>query len=80
VSTEPSGEELREALTRRSTGKSVGRTYGVKKMLERWDATILTKAVSKISYPGLDLSRGLLRFVSVHAELNERHSNTRPAH
>jgi hypothetical protein len=50
-------EELRDALSGRSNHKSVGRTYGAKNMLERWGAAILTKAISDISYPGLDLSR-----------------------
>ncbi|WFU54876.1 site-specific integrase [Bradyrhizobium pachyrhizi] len=31
-------EELRDALTGRSSGKSVGRTYGAKEMLRRWGA------------------------------------------
>jgi integrase len=50
-------EELRDALSGRSNHKSVGRTYGAKNMLERWGAAILTRAISNISYPGLDLSR-----------------------
>jgi integrase len=50
-------EELRDALTGRSSGKSVGRTYGAKEMLRRWGAQILKRAVDDISYPGLDLSR-----------------------
>jgi hypothetical protein len=50
-------EELRDALTGRSSGKSVGRTYGAKRMLERWGAKVLKEAIDKVSYPGLDLSR-----------------------
>lgn len=50
-------EELRDALTGRSSGKSVGRTYGAKEMLRRWGAQTLKRAVDEISYPGLDLSR-----------------------
>ncbi|WP_439396476.1 DUF6538 domain-containing protein [Bradyrhizobium sp. PMVTL-01] len=50
-------EELRDALTGRSSGKSVGRTYGAKEMLRRWGAQTLKRAVDDISYPGLDLSR-----------------------
>lgn len=51
-------EELRDALTGRSSGgKSVGRTYGAKEMLRRWGANVLKRAVDDISYPGLDLSR-----------------------
>lgn len=51
-------EELRDALAGRSSGKSVSRTYGAKAMLERWSVKALKAAVDKISYPGLDLSRG----------------------
>ncbi|KJC55494.1 hypothetical protein UB31_00505 [Bradyrhizobium sp. LTSP849] len=51
-------EELRDALTGRSSGnKSVGRTYGAKAMLQRWGAPALKRAVDDISYPGLDVSR-----------------------
>ena len=50
-------EELRDALAGRSNQKSVSRTYGAKNMLDRWGAARLKGAVSKISYPGLDLSR-----------------------
>lgn len=50
-------EELRDALTGRSSGKSVGRTYGAKEMLRRWGAQTLKRAVDEISYPGLDMSR-----------------------
>ncbi|WP_194391685.1 site-specific integrase [Bradyrhizobium sp. CCBAU 51765] len=50
-------EELRDALTGRSSGKSVGRTYGAKEMLRRWGAEALKRAVDEISYPGLDMSR-----------------------
>ncbi|MEY9405315.1 integrase [Bradyrhizobium japonicum] len=50
-------EELRDALTGRSSGKSVGRTYGAKAMLQRWGAKALKRAVDDISYPGLDVSR-----------------------
>ncbi len=50
-------EELRDALTGRSSGKSVSRTYGAKAMLQRWGVRALQGAVDDISYPGLDLSR-----------------------
>lgn len=50
-------EELRDALTGRSSGKSVGRTYGAKAMLQRWGAKVLKRAIDDISYPGLDVSR-----------------------
>jgi integrase len=49
-------EELRDALTGRSSGKSVGRTYGAKGMLQRWGAKALKRAVDDILYSGLDLS------------------------
>jgi len=47
--------ELREALVGHSLGSKVD--YGAKQMLSRWGAAALKDAVSKISYPGLDLSR-----------------------
>jgi hypothetical protein len=51
-------EELRDAIQGRSSQKkSVSRGYGAKEMLARWDLQTLQDAVSKISYPGLDLSR-----------------------
>lgn len=50
-------EELRDALTGRSSGKSVSRTYGAKVMLQRWGVPALKRAIDDISYPGLDLSR-----------------------
>jgi integrase len=50
-------EELRDALTGRSSGKSVSRSYGAKAMLQRWGVRVLKRAIDDISYPGLDLSR-----------------------
>jgi integrase len=51
-------EELRDAIQGRSSQKkSVGRGYAAKEMLARWGVETLQEAVSKISYPGLDLSR-----------------------
>lgn len=53
-------EELRDAITGRSSGgrggKSVGRTYGAKEMLRRWGVASLKDAIDKVEYPGLDLS------------------------
>jgi len=49
--------ELREALIGHSQGSKVSGDYGAKQMLARWGAAALEDAVSKISYPGLDLSR-----------------------
>jgi integrase len=48
-------EELHDALTGH-TGSSVGRTYGAKDMVRRFGLETLADAVSKIKYPGLDLS------------------------
>jgi integrase len=57
-------EELRDAIQGRSNQKSVSRGYGAKAMLDRWGTKILARTVSKISYPGLDLSRvGPLRTI-----------------
>ncbi len=48
-------EELRKALVGHAHSSRVD--YGAKQMLTRWGAAALKDAVSKISYPGLDLSR-----------------------
>ena len=55
-------EDVNDALTGHAGGGTVGRTYGAKDMLKRFGLPILNDAVSKVRYPGLDLSR--LRFVS----------------
>jgi integrase len=49
-------EEMRDALTGHRGPKSVGRTYGAKEMLARWEE-LLKNAVEKVAYQGLDLSR-----------------------
>ena len=54
-------EDVNDALTGHAGGGTVGRTYGAKDMLKRFGLPILNDAVSKIRYPGLDLSH--LRFV-----------------
>jgi integrase len=48
--------ELREALIGHSVSSKVSGDYGAKQMLTRWGAAVLEEAVSKISYPGLDLA------------------------
>jgi hypothetical protein len=55
-------EDVNDALTGHAGGGTVGRTYGAKDMLKRFGLPILNDAVSKIRYPGLDLSH--LRFAS----------------
>jgi integrase len=50
------GEDLNDALTGHSNGSSVGRGYGAKNMVQRFGLATLVDAVSKVSYPGLDLS------------------------
>lgn len=49
--------ELREALIGHSHGSTVSGGYGAAEMLARWGVEALQDAISKISYPGLDLSR-----------------------
>jgi integrase len=49
--------ELREALVGHSQDATVSGGYGAKEMLARWGVEALQEAISKISYPGLDLSR-----------------------
>jgi integrase len=75
-------EELRDAIQGRSNKKSVGRDYGAKEMLARWGVETLQEAVSKISYPGLDLSRvrPFAAVKRVHAATSETTWPTRPAH
>lgn len=68
-------EELRDALTGRSSGKSVSRTYGAKLMLQRWGVRALKRAVDDISYPGLDL----LRVRTSEAPLTTKRSRGRKA-
>lgn len=50
------GEDVNDALTGHSGVRSVGRGYGAKEMVRRFGLPVLTDAVSKASYPGLDLS------------------------
>jgi integrase len=50
-------EELRDALTGHRGPKSVGRDYGSKEMLSRWGVKLLKKAVEKVAYQDLDLTR-----------------------
>jgi integrase len=49
--------ELREALVGHSHGNTVSGGYGAAEMLARWGVEALQEAISKITYPGLDLSR-----------------------
>jgi hypothetical protein len=49
-------EDVNDALTGHAGAGSVGRTYGAKEMLKRFGLPILNDAVSKVRYPGLDLS------------------------
>ena len=50
-------EEVRKALMGHSDASTVSGGYGAKGMLQRWGAAVLTEAIEKINYPGLDLSR-----------------------
>jgi integrase len=50
------GEDLNDALTGQVGPGTVGRTYGAKQMIRRFGIATLASAVSKVSYPGLDLS------------------------
>jgi integrase len=49
-------QEVHDALTGHSNA-TVSGGYGAKNMLARFTVKVLADAVSKISYPGLDLSR-----------------------
>ena len=48
-------EDVNDALTGHSSG-AVGRGYGSKTMVRRFGLRALAAAVSKVAYPGLDLS------------------------
>jgi integrase len=50
-------EEVRKALMGHSDASTVSGGYGAKNMLARWGVKRLKKAIEKITYPGLDLSR-----------------------
>jgi integrase len=63
-------EDVRKALMGHSDASTVSGGYGAKGMLQRWTALVLTEAIEKINYPGLDLSR-------VKAPLGERPPITR---
>jgi integrase len=49
-------EDVNDALTGHSNGGSVGRSYGSKTMVRRFGLPALAAAVSKVAYPGLDIS------------------------
>jgi integrase len=49
-------EDINDALTGHAGGNSVARGYGAKDMLRRFGLPALADAVSKVAYPGLDLS------------------------
>jgi hypothetical protein len=50
-------EDVNDALTGHAGGNSVARSYGAKDMVRRFGLLALEDAVSKVAYPGLDLSR-----------------------
>ncbi len=49
-------EDINDALTGHAGGNSVARGYGAKDMVRRFGLPGLADAVSKVTYPGLDLS------------------------
>jgi integrase len=49
-------EDINDALTGHAGPGTVGRRYGAKQMLRRFGIASLHAAVSKVAYPGLDLS------------------------
>lgn len=50
-------QEVHDALTGHSNPSTVSAGYGAKNMIQRFGAKVLSDAVKKISYPGLDLSK-----------------------
>jgi integrase len=53
-------EDVNDALTGHAGG-GVGRSYGAKEMVRRFGLPVLAEAVSKVRYPGLDLSHLAVR-------------------
>jgi integrase len=49
------GEDVNDALTGHASA-AIGRSYGAKDMVRRFGLDTLADAVSKVTYPGLDLS------------------------
>jgi integrase len=49
-------EDINDGLTGHAGGNSVARGYGAKDMMRRFGLPALADAVSKVAYPGLDLS------------------------
>lgn len=49
-------EDINDALAGHAGGNSVARGYGAKDMIRRFGFPALADAVSKVAYPGLDLS------------------------
>jgi integrase len=50
-------EDVNDALTGHAGPGTVGRQYGAKQMIRRFGIATLAAAVSKVAYPGLDLSQ-----------------------
>jgi integrase len=50
-------EHVNDALTGHAGPGTVGRQYGAKQMIRRFGIATLAAAVSKVAYPGLDLSQ-----------------------
>ena len=50
------GEDVNDALTGHAGPGTVARKYGAKEMIRRFGLERLADAVSKVGYPGLDLS------------------------
>jgi integrase len=49
-------EDVNDALTGHAGPGTIGRQYGAKQMIRRFGIATLAAAVSKVTYPGLDLS------------------------
>jgi integrase len=49
-------EDVNDALTGHAGPGTIGRQYGAKQMIRRFGIATLAAAVSKVAYPGLDLS------------------------
>jgi hypothetical protein len=49
-------EDVNDALTGHAGGSSIARGYGAKDIVRRFGLPALADAVSKVAYPGLDLS------------------------
>jgi integrase len=72
-------EDVNDALTGHAGPGTVGRQYGAKQMIRRFGIATLAAAVSRVAYPGLDLSQ-LTYLPSEEQGCNRSHPSLRSQH